>query len=121
LTVGSLYRKVNIFPDITKNEQQSSLFFDPICNEIFSFHKEDNDEYVNDHDNINNTLTITSRTITPLLEMPAWLKTKIRHVFLQRTRQPDATYEYLGTSLDETVTRNPTTGIIVSCRFDIRI
>ncbi|MDR1932346.1 MAG: hypothetical protein LBQ57_05920 [Spirochaetales bacterium] len=101
LVKGQNYRKADVICNLEGQERMASTYYDPPRDELRTFFDENDKEWVNDYDAAH-VLHFWRRTLKTPGEIPAWERTKIRHVFLRRKGQKSGVYEYLGTAIDET-------------------
>ena len=100
LKKGSLYRRKDIFELVQKSEYRASTYYDPDKGELFSFYKENDENFENIYKN--NILLFKRRDGADPGQMAAWELQKKRHVFLHYgDRMKSGSFEYLGIAVGE--------------------
>jgi hypothetical protein len=98
---GKHYRKIELLDNLAGSERMASTYYDPPRDELYTFFDEEHRIWKNVYDQQKGILYFSHRTITKLEKSPPWERTKVRHVFLHRKKQPAGVYEYLGKAIDE--------------------
>jgi hypothetical protein len=97
------YKRNELIEDLGRGEQLASTYFDPPRDELYSFFNEKSDDWDNQFDKNTRIFKFKHKTEKTLARAPAWECTKVRHVFLHHENMEASTFEYLGTSIDETI------------------